>query len=88
MAFPSLEALKNHKKRVNNKNQFVLLQFLFILKTVFYSILTILGSFWAHFWTILANMVHFGSKIEDAHCAFPSLEAFFTRSKLNESAFY
>ena len=46
------------------------------------------GNFWPIFGLFLPIWSILGRKLRMLTVAFPSLEAFFTRSKLNESAFY
>ena len=85
VAFPSLEALKNHKKHLLINIYCIITFFVNPENCIFFSILAKFGPIFGLFlpiWSIL------GRKLRMLTVAFPSLEAFFTRSKLNESAFY
>ena len=66
------------KKVLSKKNYLYYYNFCLSWKMYFFQF----WQFLATFWTILANMVHFGSKIEDAHCGDPVARSLFYEEQI------
>ena len=86
VALPSLEAFE--KKRINIKWLFLSLFRGSIIPSIPKIFFFNFDNFWPIFGLFLPIWSILGRKLRMLTVAFPSLEAFFTRSKLNESAFY
>ena len=80
VALPSLEAFE--KKRINIKWLFLSLFRGSIIPSIPKIFFFQFWQFLTHFWTILANMVHFGSKTEDAYCGVPVARSLFYEEQI------